>query len=340
MSTADRTTAALPIDVVRLVDATTTQEQITGGTYLGGDDRETLRSFIEDAENEFKQRTGTAYRIGREGLSGARETYDTVTVSLDKRQSYKQSWMGVSAQYDLQEPEAHLNNERVLPFDPDEGDEAYIYRGMSGSAASPGDAWDDVTDQYGNAFYIVDHRKGVVFFEEGEVLRSLSRTAQGLSTGSGRRDEIRLAITYRYGSLGGSRQGATTTTLTQQIDDTETGTVSVADGSLVPSGGSSGPVTFRVGEEYVLADPDPAGDAIAILERGVRGTTASAHSDGARLNYTPPAIRKAIAARAGMSVLSSGRYQAWAPDTDESFQLDDVRGQLEETYMNTVEAMS
>jgi len=336
MSTADRTTACLPIDVVRLVDATTTQEQITGGTYLGGDDRETLRSFIEDAENEFKQRTGESYRIGRQGLSGARETYEEVTYKLSGHKQYRRTFSHGTFDYSFREGTVTLGEDRVLPFDTDEGDEIYIYAGLNSD-----ERWVDLTGEEGETWDIVNHREGRLAIDPNQLRRNHSWFAgDGLNLSATRQRNVRLAITYRYGSLGGSRQGATTTTLTQQIDDTETGTVSVADGSLVPSGGSSGPVTFRLGEEYVLADPDPAGDAISILERGVRGTSATEHDDGARLNYTPPAIRKAIAARAGMGVLSSGRYQAWAPDTDESFQLDDVRGQLEETYMNTVEAMS
>ena len=334
-----RLTLALPIDLARTFDHTVTQTQLQNNTFQGTpDDRDVLSGIIEDAEDEFRQQADTDMRVSRVGVAGRMETYEQVTYEVSGHRAFKRSFSRVGSNYRPTEVTKNLRHARVLPFDKSEGDEAYLYRGLGGSHGGGSDEWDDVTDYAGDTWDIVDHASGTVVFHPIELARALVPSGRGVSMYGGRLRELRLAISYRYGALGGSRGTATQTELGESVNTSKTGTVSVADGSGFPVG--QGSIIVLVGEEYMEVEPDPSNSSMNVVSRAVRGTEAAAHSSGDRVQYTPPSVRKAVAARAGMSLIQSGRYSAWLPDEDDAISKNDLLDRLEATWKQTVEAMS
>lgn len=337
MASDERLTLSLPIDVVRLFDTSVSQAQLKANTFQNSpDDIDLLAGMIEDAENEFRQHTGEKYSIGRKGISGRRETYEQVTYDVSGHEQFKQSWSGTASNYRATERTKQLDGERVLPFDPAEGDEAFIYRGLSPTVS---DSWEDITAEYGDLWAIRNHVSGRIAISPIELARSLRGTHNGLGVGRDRLRKVTLAISYRYGGLGGSSNNASATelTVTGGIDATQTDTVAVADGSRFPSDGTK---IVLIDREYLEVKPLPETDEIDILNRGVRGTDAAAHDENARIQYTPPAVRKAVAARAAEQLVVSGRYTDWLPDTEDSVDRDDMLDQFSSIWDGTVTALS
>lgn len=336
----ERLTLALPIDLARSFDHTVTQTQLQNNTFQGTpDDRDTLAGFIEDAEDEFREQTDAKMRASRIGVTGRRETYEHLTYEVSGHRAFKRTFSRVGSNYLPTEVTKSLDNKRVLPFDPDAGDEAYFYRGLGGARSDSGvdSGWEDVTDAAGDTWSIVDHTSGTVVFHPIELARAMTSSGRGVSMHGGRLRELRLAISYRYGSLGGSRGSASQTTLAADLSEDETGTVAVEDGSGVPGGST---YVVLVGEEYVEVEPDPGSDEVRVVSRGLRGTQEASHESGDRVQYTPPSVRKAVACRAGMSLVQSGRYSGWLPDEDDSISKSDLLDRLKETWETTLEAMS
>lgn len=330
-----RVRLAVPLDVARLFDSTVTQAQIDADTFItSGDDDDTLLSMIEDAEDEFFAKTDEDLRIGSVGLPGQRETYETVTYDVSGHQAYKRNWSGVSTDYRATERTTGLDHERILPFDPTQGDEAYAYRGLRDS----GSQWEDITDERGDTWDILNYQSGQMVFHPVELHRAMLSNRQGVSMGgAGQLREVRIALRYRHGGLGGTRSRPAETNLSAQITDTETGTVAVTDGSTFPS---SEEIVVLIDREYLSVEPDPANDEMNILERGVRGTSGASHDADATISYTPPSIRKAVASRAAMQLVSAGRYQDFAPDSEDELSKGDLMDELETTWEMTVDALS
>ena len=337
MPTDERLTLALPIDTVRLFDTSVSQAQLDASTFQNStDDIDLLAGMIEDAENEFRQHTGEKYSIGRKGITGRRETYEQVTYDVSGHEQYKRAWTGTAGNYRNTERTKQLDGERVLPFDPDEGDEAYVYRGLSPGVS---DSWEDITAEYGETWAIRNHVTGRIAISPVEIARSLRGNYHGLGVGRDRLRNVTLAISYRYGGLGGSSNHASATTLTETggIDDSQTDTVDVADGARFPSDGTK---IVLIDREYLEVKALPDTDELQLIDRGVRGTDAASHEDGARIQYTPPAVRKAVAARAAEQLVVSGRYTDWMPDTEDSVDRDDMIDQFSEIWDGTVTALS
>mgnify|MGYP000589485227 CR=1 FL=1 len=81
---------------------------------------------------------------------------------------------------------------------------------------------------------------------------------------------------YGLGSWGGEAAGAVTTTLDGAINDSVT-TLTLADASLFPSTGTN---FIIIGSEEI-SYTGVSGNTLTGLTRGVAGTTAASHSDGA-----------------------------------------------------------
>jgi len=144
----DRLTLALPIDTARLFDSTVSQALIDADTFQNSpDDDDLLASMIEDAEAEFYDLTDGELRIERQGLSGQRETYETVTYKLNGHQQYKSNFSGVTSDYLPQEVNTSLDKSNVLPFDADAGDEAYLYTGLGGKTTAGAETWTEITEE-------------------------------------------------------------------------------------------------------------------------------------------------------------------------------------------------
>ena len=337
---ASRLSLALPIDVARAFDSTVTQTQLSNNTFQAStDDRDLLASFIEDAEGEFRDRVDASFQEGRAGVEGDRETYPQITYKVSGHNDFKRQFTGVGSVYDPEEVTKDLPDDRILPFDSAAGDEAYIYRGLGGSAS--GDEWEDVTADYGDTWGIVDNRSGTVAFHPTLLLQSMrGASGQGIGLYRSRLKHLRFAISYRYGTLGGSRGFAGATTLGTSLTTGDTGSTSVADASRLPdAGGIGGSLILLIGEEYVRATVDPSADTIDILERGVRGTDAASHSSGDRVQYTPPSIRKAVVARAAMALIQAGRYSAFLPDSEDALDKSEMFDNFETTWNESIAAM-
>lgn len=334
----DRLTLALPIDVfLDHFDATVTQTQLSNNTVLGSpDDRDVLSSMLEGAEDEFRQRADMNMRLSRVGSPGSIETYEEVTYDVKGHEAFKRNWARTARDYMPAEAETDLKNDRVLPFDSAEGDEVHVYRGLRGSS---GNSWEDVTSDQGDLWDIVDYRGGTFVIHPAEVHRAMVGHAQGVGGFGGQLRQARFRISYRHGGLGGGRGTAGQTTLSADLNSTTDtpNSLSVDDASRLPA---SNGVVLLMGEEYLLADVDATNDALDVLKRGVRNTTAESHASGDRVVYTPGAIRKAVAARAAMQVVDAGRYQSFLPDTDDTIDKGEMKSDFEATWDATLEAMS
>lgn len=336
---APRLDLALPTDVfIDWFDTTVTATQIQNNTVLGSaDDRDSLTSMLEDAESEFIDLTNAAVRPSREGTPGDVETFEQQTFSPPGHEAFKNQWSGSAQVYQPQEAELNLEHNRVLPFDPDEGDEVRVYRGMDPATDTQ---WDDITDDEGDLWTMLDHREGVLAVHPIEIFRAMmGTTSRGLSVRTTRRD-VRVTLTYRYGALGGSRSNAGETTLggsgeVLTASDTPDA-LDVADASRLPRS----ECVVMIDEEYLHVTPDPDADTLDVHERGVRNTNAESHDADAKVKYTPPSIRKAVAARAGMSVINAGRYQSFLPDSDDEVDKNDMNDRMEATWNRTIEALS
>jgi len=301
----DRLSLAIPIDVARAFDSTVSQAQIGADTFQSStDDTDLLASMIEDAEDEWRVMTDDTMQISRVGVSGQRTTFEQATYKISGHKLTKATFTGVTTEYLPDEDYIMLEQSNILPFDSSAGDAVYFYKGLD----ETGDGWEEITDDENDVWQILDYREGRFVFQPTRLREEYFDTF-GSAFGSvpSALKHLRFAISYRYGALGGSRGRATSTELGAGLTDTETGT---------------------------------ANDQMNIVERGVRGTTATSHDSGDRVQYTPPAIRKAVASRAGMQLIGSSQYQDWLPDTESSLDKGDVYDNLESVWTTTVDAMS
>lgn len=334
-----RTALALPIDVARLFDATVLNAQIAQSTFINSDDDEDLLfGMIEDAEEEFHSRTDRSFRVSSVGQEGLRESYEVVTYDISGHKRFKANYTGVRSNYLPEEVDTDLKQTRVLPFDSDAGDAVYVYRGMRGQATAGGTTWEDITAEEAESWLITDYRNGRITFDPSLLFETRSRQTQGISLTEGSLPELKVAIRYRYGAQAGSRSNYTETDLSGALDaSTTSGAVPVADGTQFPTAGNQ--IIVKIGSEYLSVVPDPSNDQMEILERGVRGTTATSHADGDAVTYTPPSVRKAVASRAGMALVQSRHYRGWLPDTEDDVSMDDIYDSFESTWSTTIQAL-
>jgi len=332
----DRLTLARPIDVARQFDHTATQTQIDSDTFQGtGDDSDTLAGMIEDAEDELRSRVSQDLRLSREGVPGQRETFEQASYKVSGHRWFKQSFSRTGRNYDPEPVRRNLDHGRILPFDTSEGDAIYVFRGIRGTNT---ETWEDISDEKGDTWDILNNRQGTLVIHPIELRRAMLTGGQSIGLSASRLDEVRVAISYRYGALGGSRGYAGQTSLAGSLtaDETDTSTVSVENASRLPVGAAGGSIILLLGGEYVSATVDTANDEITVQTRAVRGTSAEAHDSGDRVQYTPGAIRKAVAARAGMQLIQAGRYSAFMPDSEDAIDKGDMMDQLEATWSQTL----
>jgi len=330
----DRRRLALPVDVARVFDITVPQTQIDNDTFLSEsvDNADALSGLVNDAADEFRLLTDDTISVSRAGVAGQRETYETQTYRLPGHQQYRARFSNFTFDYDFDERVLNLEHENILPFDPAEGDEVLIYRGLRAD-----DRYEDLTADEGDAWFIVDNVRGQIAISPTEILRSMfGSVRRGVQQGIGQ-DKLRIAVSYRYGGLGGDRGRATETDLDVSLTASETGSVAVTDGAGFPV--RDGDIVVRIDDEYLLVEPSPASDSMNIVERGVRGTTGASHDSGATVHYTPPAIRKAVAARAGQMLIDSRRYRGYLPDTEDDLDMGDVHSNLGAVWDGTIRAL-
>lgn len=332
----DRVTLCLPQDVARAFDTTVRNTQIDGDIFQATeDDWDLLASIIEDVEHQFHQHTNDKMKVGTKGQPGSRETYEQATYKISGHKLTKGTFTGVWTEYLPEQKTIRLDKERILPFDSAEGDEIFIYRGLDDNLSG---GWENVTDEKGTMWDILDHREGVFTFSPIETAEYLMDYHVGAVSGSvpSFLKRMRFAITYRYGALGGTRDTTAETSLDAQLTATDESTIAVTDGSRFPS---SSQIIVQIGREYLSVKPDPQNDSMDILERAVRGTEAQKHSSDATVHYTPPAVRNAVASKAAASLANSSRGQKWLPDNEDDLEKGDIISNLESTWQTTVEVL-
>ena len=338
----ERLSLALQVDVARIFDSTISQTQLENNQLqAAADDLDLLASYIEDAEDILRQTVDLDTRLSRRGTPGERTTFETVTYELPGHENYKAKWMGVGGDYLQQQVVTQLDENRIAPWDPDEGDAAYMYVGLAGSnSGATGDSWEEVTDDEGGLWTIIDNREGRVAFHPIEIDRAmLQGTTQGVGVGRSRLRNLRFQICYRHGQMDRSRSRVADTELSVSLNATDTDPVAVEDVADIPEGPASTVVVLKIGREYLTASLDRDAGEITPLERGVRGTSGQSHDAGDRVLYVPPTVRNAVASQAAMSLLKGSRYVKYLPDNEDDLNKGELMDDLQARWDSAIETL-
>lgn len=279
-----RLTYALPEDVVRLTFGATTARAgtsaiataIDNDDILGTeDDRAYLTTLLDRAESRW-DREATPMKPTPVGSDAVPEFYDAKGKPWPIR--------------------LYLDHANVHPIDSADGDFVQIRTGR--------DEYEDITGQEGSA-WTADYDRGIV-----TVYRAPG--AGQLPAFHRVRDKF-LKISYRL-SAGGDFSRAGQTTLGEDVTDTQTGTVDVANAERLPE---SGETVLLGGAEYAyVSSADHANDTVELAERGVDLTPATSHSSGDEIHFAPSEVREAVALMAAVRVATGEDFTEGAFDTD------------------------
>jgi len=263
-----------PIDVLRRFDPAISLADIQSGLgpISGIDSAADIHARIQAVSQEWDRETGTALRLRRAGSPGAPSTYEY----HDARRQPTRFPLRVE-----------LNNDAVLPLDPDAGDVLAVRVGR--------DDWRDLTDAAGSEWVLLSATG------ELKLFRRLLRRAFFEAP-----DDRYLRASYRYGALGGDPDRGGQTALAGALDDSTT-TLTVADASRLPADGAVAllpDATDPAAGEYVrIVDVDAGTDELTVV-RAARGTDPVAHDSGTPVHYCPPDVRDAVAAQAAAALVN------------------------------------
>lgn len=207
-----------------------------------------------------------------------------------------------------------LDNTHVTPIDPDEGDSIEIRTGR--------DSWRDITNESDR--WEFNYRDGWVRFFS-RLHRSMYRQSA--------RDRI-IRICYRHGALGGDPHSAGQTTLTSGVTSGDS-TAEVDDYARLPQEG----LLLVDGSEYVSARRG-AGGTLELNARGIRGTTDQDHESGSVVHFCPSDVRKAVAHRAAIELLTYDDWVHQLVDTDHGIQSSMKTDEWKETWEKTLSKYS
>ncbi|MBX0350477.1 hypothetical protein [Haloarcula pellucida] len=211
---------------------------------------------------------------------------------------------------------AYLDEQNILPLDPNEGD--FIER------RTGRDTWTDITTREGQA-WVADYRMGklTIFRLPGHGSLPVLRNYR----------ERFVRLSYRLG-VGGEYGTAGQTTLTSQLAQGSTTTIGVDDASRLPP---SGGVMLVDGAEYVdVASVDHSADEITIRARGVRATSDADRASGSTVHYCPMDVREAVAAKAAEELV---RFDDWTDelvDGGRAVQAERKLDDWESEWTNTI----
>ena len=281
------------IDVLRRFDPTLTVSELGDDTssFVGPDGVQKVEARIQEAGDEFENKTGHAMRERRVGAPGRPDTYEQHGIKRHTFRSGAKVW---------------LEHRHVLPIDPAEGDAIEVRVGR--------DNWRDITGNEGprwNADYV-----------DGWI-RLHSRWQ---ATNRWQKDlrEHNIRITYRYGSLGGDRGRGGETVLSDDVDDFSAPTVE-NPGRLPPRG------TVLVGGaedgEYVqYGGIDYNTGQLERFSRGERATSASARDGGTLVHYCPLSVRSAVADKTAVELLTYDDFTNQIGESDNISPSNKVEG--------------
>jgi len=213
-----------------------------------------------------------------------------------------------------------LNNGDIQPLDPAAGDAIEVRTGR--------DSYEDVTDEEGDE-WVIDNRRGQL-----KLFRFLVRRLHFEGP-----DERLVRLTYRHGALGGSRDEGAATTLTSSVTGGDT-TLPTSDPSAFPATPFVAGLGTSAGFEHVrVTDIDTETGDVTVV-RGVEQTDADTHPDGATLQYVPPSLREAVAARAAVPVVLDDDARTAVPDDGQLTSRTDRADELREQYRDAARSNS
>lgn len=300
---------AVPEDVVRLalggVVARAGEENIStaiNNNSLTGtqDDREYFTTTLERAESRW-DREATPMRAVPVGSD-----------SVPKYHSAKGKPWPIRLFLD------HMN---VHPLDASLGDFLELRTGR--------DQYKDVTGNEGTV-WTADYGEGIITVHRAPGRGQLP---------SFYRIRNKFAKISYHISAGGDFSRAGETTISNQLNDSDTGQISVADASRLPD--SDEPFLLG-GSEYLFIDNvDHANDTVSIGERGINFTPATSHSSGTTLHFCPAEVRDAVGLIAAVrytraedfneamfdgDIDRDGKIEAWNDEIDRTINNYATRG--------------
>lgn len=191
---------ALPEDVLRRFDPTTSAEDIDNDSITRQDDRETIVSRLEGVESKWEQQA-TPMR--------------PIPVGSNSVPKY---FRGRGSGPELS---VYLDHRHIHPLDPDMGDEIAIRTGR--------DTWTSIIEREGTAF-AADYEQGTL---------TVYTRPLGLSIPVGKRRRKRFAkVTYHL-AAGGDYSRAGQTTISETLAEGDTPTIDVAHAERLPRSGGT-----------------------------------------------------------------------------------------------------
>lgn len=213
-----------------------------------------------------------------------------------------------------------LNNGDVQPIEASAGDAIEIRTGR--------DTFEDVTGEEGDE-WIIDNRRGQL-----KLFRFLVQRLYFESP-----DERLVRLTYRHGALGGSRDEGAVTTLTSSVTDSDT-TLPTNDPSAFPATPFVAALGVSADYEYVRVTDIDTGTGDVAVVRGVDFTDKASRPDGATLQYVPPSIREAVAARAAVPLVLDDDAVTTAPDNGQFAKRNERAEELRAEYRDAARSNS
>jgi len=187
-----------------------------------------------------------------------------------------------------------LDHGDIAPIDAGAGDTIEVRIGR--------DTWEDVTAAEGDDWTLDYDRGQLKLFRVILPRRIFEHPSERF-----------VRLTYRHGALGGDRDRGGQTTLDSDAS-ASAATLSVTDTATLPA--NAGVLSLGTGtiQEYVrVADIDRATDTLTVT-RGIRGTSQVDHGSNTIVQYVPPDVRDAVAARVAAQAILDDESRTSIPD--------------------------
>lgn len=271
---------------------------------LNTDQRTRFETRTRAASQRWDRETGSPARQVRVGATDRKATWET-------HDSPSRSGFPLTIS---------LNNGDIQPLDSSAGDAIEVRTGR--------DSYEDITDEEGDE-WVLDNRRGQL-----KLFRFLVRRLHFEGP-----DERLVRLTYRHGALGGSRDEGAATTLESSVTSGDT-TLPTSDPSTFPATPFVAGLGTSAGFEHVRVEEIDIGTGDVTVARGVAQTESDSHPDGATLQYVPPSVREAVAARAAVPVVLDDDARTAVPDDGQLTSRTDRADELREQYRDAARSNS
>jgi len=271
---------------------------------IDADERTRFETRARAASQRWDRETGSPARQIRVGATDRKATWET-------HDSPSRSGFPLTIS---------LNNGDIQPLDSSAGDAIEVRTGR--------DSYEDVTGEEGDE-WVIDNRRGQL-----KLFRFLVRRLQFEGP-----DERLVRLTYRHGALGGSRDEGAATALTSSVTSGDT-TLPTSDPSAFPATPFIAGLGASAGFEHVRVEEIDTGTGGVTVARGVEQTDTDSHPEGAILQYVPPSVREAVAARAAVPVVLDDDARTAVPDDGQLTSRTDRADELREQYRDAARSNS